>query len=85
MGTEIAMTYYGIDWIAMLFTFAAIYLLGNKSRTGFVTMMCGNTCWVIVGVLTSSIAMIIANAVFFAMNARGWFRWSVGSGKPDNS
>jgi hypothetical protein len=72
----IAFRYYGIDWVAMLLTFVAIYLLGNKSRNGFATMMCGNTCWVVVGVLTGSVAMIAANAVFLAMNARGWFRWA---------
>jgi hypothetical protein len=68
--------YYGIDWIAMVFTFVAIHLLGNKSRKGFTTMMCGNTCWVVVGLLTSSVAMVIANFIFFAMNARGWLKWS---------
>jgi hypothetical protein len=71
-----ALKYYGVDWVAMAFTFVAIYLLGNKSRKGFATMMCGNTCWVVVGVLTSSIAMVIANTVFFAMNARGWIKWT---------
>jgi hypothetical protein len=76
---QLALLYYGIDWIAMGFTFIAIYLLGNRSRKGFVTMMCGNTCWVIVGVLSSSVAMVIANAVFLAMNARGWIKWSATS------
>jgi hypothetical protein len=71
-----AFVYYGIDWVAMVFTFIAIYLLGNQSRTGFATMMCGNTCWLIVGMLSGSIAMVIANAVFFAMNARGWIKWA---------
>jgi hypothetical protein len=60
----------------MTFTFAAIYLLGNRSRAGFVTMMAGNACWMVVGVLTSSLAMVIANLVFLAMNARGWLRWA---------
>ena len=72
---SLALQYYGVDWVAMSFTFVAIHLLGNKSRSGFATMMCGNTCWVVVGILTSSVAMIIANLVFFAMNARGWIRW----------
>ena len=76
MDAEIALRYFGVDWVAMAFTFVAIYLLGNKSRAGFVTMMCGNACWVVIGVLTGSIAMVIANAVFLAMNARGWYRWS---------
>ena len=68
--------FFAIDWLAMVFTFVAIYLLGNKSRSGFITMMCGNTCWVGVGVLSGSAAMVIANAVFFVMNARGFARWT---------
>ncbi len=79
MDLELTLRYFGIDWIAMGFTFVAIYLLGNRSKAGFATMMCGNTCWVIVGVLTSSIAMVIANAVCFAMNVRGWAKWTSGS------
>ncbi len=67
--------YAGVDWSTMAFTFLALYLLGNKSRSGFAVMMCGNACWIVVGILTASIALIIANAVFFLMNVRGWFRW----------
>lgn len=76
MDMDIAFRYFGIDWVAMVFTFVAIYLLGNQSKAGFVTMMCGNSCWVVVGFMTSSLAMVIANAVFFAMNARGWINWT---------
>ena len=71
-----ALNHFGIDWLAMVFTFVAIYLLGNKARPGFVVMMCGNTCWAVVGILTSSTAMIIANAVFFGMNVRGFTSWA---------
>ena len=67
--------YFGADWLAMLFTFGAIYLLGNKSRVGFCLMMIGNACWMLVGVLTESAAMVIANFVFLVMNARAWFKW----------
>ena len=71
-----ALRYFGVDWVAMLFTFVAIYLLGNKSRAGFPTMMCGNACWVAIGLLSGSIAMVIANVVFFLMNVRGWVKWA---------
>tara|TARA_R110002072_G_scaffold104833_8_gene229507 strand:+ start:138 stop:392 length:255 start_codon:yes stop_codon:yes gene_type:complete len=67
--------YYGIDWIAMTFTLIAIYLLGNKSRAGFGTMMCGNFCWMVLGFLTGSIALVIANFTFFGMNIRGYIKW----------
>ncbi len=68
--------YFGVDWLAMLLTFAAIYLLGNKSRIGFPTMMCGNACWIAIGVFSGSIAMVLANFGFLVMNVRGWIKWS---------
>jgi nicotinamide riboside transporter PnuC len=68
--------HYGLDWLAMVLTFGAIYLLGNKRRSGFAFMMAGNLCWVGVGVSASSIAMTMANVVFFTMNLRGLVRWS---------
>ena len=76
MHEALAFKYYGVDWLAMVFTFGAIYLLGNKSRRGFVLMMTGNSCWVVIGALSGSIAMVIANLVFLIMNARAWIKWS---------
>lgn len=70
-----ALQFYGVDWLAMVLTFIAIYLLGNKAKMGFPVMMMGNTCWMAVGVMTSSMAMVIANMVFFAMNLRALMRW----------
>ncbi|HSD38502.1 MAG TPA: hypothetical protein VLC92_13400 [Rhodocyclaceae bacterium] len=67
--------YFGIDWLAMSLTFAAIYMLGNKSRKGFIAMMLGNLCWAAIGTWAHSYAMIIANIGFFSMNVRAFVRW----------
>ena len=67
--------YFGLDWIAMCLTFAAIYLLGNKNRLGFAVMIAGNLCWSVIGIWASSYAMILANMGFLAMNARGLTKW----------
>jgi hypothetical protein len=68
--------YLGLDWIAMIFTFTAIYLLGNKSRNGFLVMMAGNLCWAAIGIWAQSYAMLIANLGFFSMNLRGFAKWT---------
>jgi hypothetical protein len=68
--------HHGLDWLALLLTFCAIYLLGNKQRAGFALMMAGNLCWVGVGISASSVAMTLANLAFFGMNLRGFVRWS---------
>lgn len=68
--------YLGLDWLAMALTFSAIYLLGNKSRNGFVIMMAGNLCWAAIGIWAHSYAMVIANLGFFSMNVRGFIKWA---------
>jgi hypothetical protein len=68
--------YYGIDWLAMLLTLIAIYLIGNKSRIGFYLMIFGNLCWIALGLLSQSIAMIIANFLFVIMNIRAIILWA---------
>jgi len=73
---ELALKYFGVDWLAMSLTFLAIYLLGNKSRNGFSLMMGGNACWVVIGLLSGSVAMVLANVVFLVMNLRAWLKWS---------
>lgn len=67
--------YAGVDWIAMCLTFGAIYLLGNRHRTGFIVMSMGNLCWTAIGLWAGSLAMVVANVAFLAMNLRGFARW----------
>ncbi len=74
--------YYGIDWVAMVLTFLAIWQIGNKNKIGFILMMCGNASWVAVGYLTGSVAMIIANIIFFSMNLRAIIKWSMPEKEP---
>ncbi len=68
-------TYHGVDWLAMALTLVAIYLIGNKSRSGFTLMIIGNLCWIALGILSNSLAMIIANVLFAGMNLRAIILW----------
>ena len=68
--------YYGIDWLAMSLTFVAIYMIGNKQRYGFILMICANAAWLVVGILTRSVALLIANIIFSSMNIRAFIKWS---------
>ena len=74
--------YFGVDWLAMCLTFVAIYLLGNKSRFGFAVMMLGNLSWAVIGIWAHSDGMVVANLGFFAMNVRGFARWSPSTSVP---
>ena len=73
---ESVFQYYGVDIIAMLLTFAGIYLIGNKTRYGFLVAVVGNILWVTLGTLTSSIALIITNVVLILLYLRAYKKWS---------
>ncbi|MFO6424116.1 nicotinamide mononucleotide transporter [Motilimonas sp. KMU-193] len=68
--------YHGIDWLALVLTFLAIWQIGNKNKMGFILMMCGNTSWIAIGFLSDSMAMMLANVIFFTMNVRALVKWS---------
>lgn len=69
------MQYYGIDWLATICGLTGVYLLGNKSKIGFVLFMMASTSWAIFGVMTGSIAMTIGSLIFFSMHLRGFLAW----------
>ena len=73
---NLALKYYGVDWIGTVFTLAAIYMLGSRQRNGFVIMIFGNLSWIALGVFINSLAMILSNVIFIAMNIRGFVKWS---------
>jgi nicotinamide riboside transporter PnuC len=69
------MKFYALDWLAMLCSLFALYFLGQKNRVGFAFFMAANLCWLFVGWLAPSIAIVLGNLVFFAANLHGYRRW----------
>ena len=68
--------FYGIDWLATACGLAGVYLLGNKSKFGFILFMLASLSWVTFGIMTGSIAIILGSSIFFLMHARGFWRWN---------
>jgi hypothetical protein len=68
-------TYYGLDWIAMGFTFFSMYWIGERRRIGFVAGMVGNVFWFGFGLIADSPATLVANLIIFGLNARGYWKW----------
>ncbi len=69
------MQFYGIDWLATLCGVTGVYLLGNKSKVGFILFMVASTSWAVFGLMTGSIAMTIGSMIFFTMHLRGFLSW----------
>ena len=70
------LNYYGLDWAAMLLSVAAMVLIGNKNKYGFVAFLLANLVWITVGAtLMHSYGIVIGNAVFLVTNLRGFLKW----------
>ena len=69
------MQFFGIDWLATICGVTGVYLLGNKSKIGFLLFMVASASWAVFGVMTGSIAMTIGSTIFFTMHFRGYLNW----------
>ncbi len=69
------MMWHGLDWLAMGFSLAALYLLGQKNPLGFISFMVANVCWIGIAVFTDSLAILLGNMLFMLFNLRGFLAW----------
>lgn len=69
------MKYYGFDWLAMVCGLLGMYLLGSKSKYGFVCFMVGSSSWVVVGFLVGSLPLICGSSVSLILQIRGLLNW----------
>jgi hypothetical protein len=67
--------YYYLDWLAMVLSLLAVWLLGNKNRWGFASFVLANLTWLAVGSIAGSYGIVVGNIAFLIMNTRGFFRW----------
>lgn len=67
--------YQGSDWVGMVFAFISLYYLGKGRKLGFLLAIFGNISWVIFGMMTESVANILANCIYIVLNVVGWRRW----------
>ena len=67
--------YHGVDWVGICFSMVSTHFLSKKRKSGFLLGMMGNIAFVVFGVLAESAANVVANGIYFVLNARGFFKW----------
>ena len=74
---ELTGPYYGLDWLGMILSLLAVYMLGNKNKNGFISFIFANLIWVALGVFfMKSPGIAVGNFIFLIINIRGYFRWN---------
>jgi hypothetical protein len=72
---ELLVRYYGVDWIATVLSLASIYCLGDGRRFGFSLGVAGAVLWFAFGLIVSSIATALLNALLVGLFLRGYWKW----------
>ena len=67
--------YHYLDWFGMALAIGGMVLLGNRDGRGFVAHLVSNVLWIVVGLWAHSLALVLGNAAFLVINARGWWKW----------
>lgn len=75
MALEFITKYYGVDWVAMILAFTAVYLLGHRKRSGFLVGILASVCWCGFAYMAESLADIISNAVIMFLYYKGYRAW----------
>ena len=69
------LNYYGLDWLAMLFGFYGMWLLGKKKKVSFIFTAIGTVFAFTVSVLSSQYGFVVANAIAFVLSTRNYILW----------
>ena len=66
--------YYGLDWVATVFSVVSIYYVGDGRSLGFSFGMAGALLWAVFNVLAHSAAGTLLNVLLFGLFFRGYMR-----------
>jgi len=67
--------YYGADWIGMVLILLSIYYVGKQRRCGFIYGVFGCSAWLAFGLMTESVASVLANSTYMVLNFNGYRKW----------
>ena len=67
--------YHGTDYLGMALSFASLWQLARKRRSGFLLGSLANGAWLVFACFAQSAGTVYANVLFGAMNLYAWSRW----------
>ena len=73
------LTYYGIDWLGMCCTVLGVYLLGKGQKhlaVGFFVCCVGGILWIVFGILSRNVPLIVVNIFLVILQAKGFLYWA---------
>ena len=65
----------GMDWLATVTGLTGHYLLGNKNKFGFISLMIASLSWITFAILTGSTAIILGSSIYLFLHLRSFYIW----------
>jgi len=69
-------SYYGLDWLALLFGFTGTYLLTQKYKIGFLLSALGCLSGLAVASISLQFGFILSNFLMMSMMCKGYLDWA---------
>lgn len=69
-------TYYGLDWLALIFGMVGMYLIGEKVRWGFVLNFVACCAGFYVAFISLQFGYVFYNFVLVFLMVRGFQNWA---------
>lgn len=73
---HLAVSYFGLDYLASVTAIGGMYFVGNRNRLGLVLYGISSAAMIAFAVLASSPPILIANVIAMALAFRALWRWS---------
>jgi hypothetical protein len=64
-----------MDIVASILELLGLWLIGNRTRLGFVCSLFGCAAWCYVAVTREVYGLLIIGVAAIIINARNWWRW----------
>lgn len=65
-----------LSWVANIFLFSGLVLIGRKKKIGFIFNVLGEACYMLTGMFAGIVGLAVASGVFIIPNIIGYIRWA---------
>ena len=64
-----------MDWLALLFEFIGLTIVGRRRKEGFIVNMAGCVCWFYVGLTFNLYGLAGVAVLMFFTNINNYYKW----------
>lgn len=64
-----------MNWVAFMLILSGNLMVGNKNKSGFITIAVGSVIWMVIGFKIKDYALVLTNISGTIIMIRNWVKW----------